>query len=85
MNYDVFWTPEAQNGLAAAWVAAADKNAVTAASHRFDQNLARDPYAVGIPLGSPQVRTVSEPPLMVDYEIVEDDRKVRVLRVWSVV
>jgi hypothetical protein len=35
--------------------------------------------------GPPTTRTTSEYPLGVGYEIVEDDRRVRVLGVWSVV
>lgn len=27
---------------------------------------------------------VVEPPLGIDFEIIEDDKKVRVLRVWTV-
>ena len=85
MNYAVFWTPDAEDGLADAWLAAPDRNAVTAASHALDQALAQDPYARGIPIGSPQTRTAVEYPLGIDYEVIEDDKKVRILRVWSVV
>jgi hypothetical protein len=30
-------------------------------------------------------RTEIDPPLSIDYEIIEDDRKVRILRVWSLI
>lgn len=84
MNYRVVWPRKPLDELAAARLAAADRDAVTA-SYQVDQNLATDPYGMGLPFGSPQMRTVSEPPLAVDYEIIEDDKKVRILRVWSAV
>ena len=83
MNYTVTWAPEAENGLATAWLAAPDRNAVTAASHRLDQDLATDPYARGVARNASVNRTAVELPLGIDYEIIEDDRLVRVLVVWS--
>lgn len=85
MNYTIIWEPPAENDLAAVWVRAADRNAVTAAAHRLDQDLARDPYGRGFPVGSPQTRTAAEWPLGIDYDIVEDDKLVRIVRVWSLV
>lgn len=85
MNHAVDWTEDALDELAAVWTAAADRGAVTAASHRLDQDLARDPYAVGFPRNSSVNRTATGYPLGIDYEIIEDDKKVRVLRVWSLV
>jgi hypothetical protein len=85
MNYDVIWEPPAENDLAAVWLAAPDRTAVAQAAHRLDQDLARDPYAIGFPRNSSVNRTVTDLPLGVDYEIIEDDKKVRVLRVWSLV
>jgi len=82
VNYAVTWTPSAHQELAAAWLAAADRNAVTAASHRLDQDLADDPFAIGLPRNSSVNRTAIDPPLGIDYEIIEDDKKVRVLRAW---
>jgi len=84
VNYAVVWTQQAEDDLAAEWLAAADRNAVTAASDALDRALAGDPYSLGIPIGTRQTRTASEPPLALDYEVIEDDKKVRVLRVWAV-
>lgn len=50
MNYTIFWTKEAEQGLTTAWSV---------------------------------IRMAYEPPLGIDFEIIEDDKKVRVLRVWS--
>ena len=85
MNYTVTWTPDAEQALAAVWLAAGDRIAVAAASHRLDQDLEHDPFARGIPRNSSVNRTAIELPLGIDYEIIEDDKKVRVLRVWSLI
>jgi hypothetical protein len=85
LNYSVHWTDDALDELAAVWTAAADRNAVTAASHRLEQDLARDPYGRGIARNASVNRTATDLPLGIDYEIIEDDKKVRVLRVWSLV
>jgi hypothetical protein len=85
MNYRVEWPDDPLGELAAVWTVAPDRTAVTAAAHQIEQDLARDPYTRGIPAGSPQVRTAYEPPLGIDYEMIEDDKLVRILRVWSVV
>ena len=83
MNYAVYWTPEAEDGLADVWLAAVDRSAVNEASDRIDQQLARHPFACGVRRDASVNRTLVDRPLGVDYEIIEDDKKVRVLRVWT--
>ena len=83
MNFSVTCTPGAQQELATVWLAAADRNAVTAASHRLDQDLARDPYALGFGRNSPFNRTATDLPLGIDT-IIGTARR-RILRVWSLV
>jgi hypothetical protein len=85
VSYSVTWTPDAEQALANIWIDAGDRNAVTAASHRLDLDLASDPFTRGIPRNSSVNRTATDLPLGIDYEIIEDDKKVRVLRVWSLV
>ncbi len=85
MSYAVVWTNDALNQLAAVWMAAADRNAVTAASNRLDRELERDPFGIGFAGNSPANRSTIDLPLGIDYEVIEDDKKVRVLRVWSVI
>jgi hypothetical protein len=51
----------------------------------LDQDLANDPFARGVRRNASVNRTATELPLGIDYEIIEDDKKVRVLRVWSLV
>ena len=45
MSYEVIWTTDAEQDLAAEWLAAPDRTAVTAAVDRIDRELAR--FAVG--------------------------------------
>lgn len=85
MNYTVTRTPDAEQALAMVWLAAADRNAVPTASHRLDQDLANNPFARGVPRNVSVNRTATDLPLGIDYEIIEDDKRVRVLRVWSLV
>lgn len=83
MNYTVTWTPKAEQDLAAIWMAAKNRDAVTIASHTIDQLLAQTPATVGSPRFD-TVRSLVVPPLGVDYEIVDADRLVYVLSVWDV-
>jgi hypothetical protein len=84
MNYTVIWVPLAENDLAAVWLAAADRAAVTRAAHQLDQDLARNPFGRGVRRDASVNRTAVELPLGIDYEVIEDDKLVRVLRVWAV-
>jgi len=85
MSYTVIWVPVAENRLADTWLAAPDRAAVTRAAHLIDQDLAHNPYARGFPRNASVNRTAVEYPLGVEYEIIEDDKTVRVLTVWSLV
>jgi hypothetical protein len=85
MSYTAIWEPPAESDLAAAWLEATDRVAVTQAAHLLDQALARHPFVIGIARNSSVSRTAVDPPLGIDYEIIEDDKTVRVLRVWSLV
>jgi hypothetical protein len=82
MRYTVLWTPAAEQNLAAVWVDADDRNALTSAANTIDRLLAIDPESRG-ELRFDTVRTFSVPPLGVDFEIVEQDRVVWVLSVWD--
>jgi hypothetical protein len=85
VNYTLEWTPLAINQLAAVWLAAADRLAITQAAHRLELALSRHPFAIGIARTSSVNRTATDYPLGIDYEIIEDDKLVRVLRVWSLI
>lgn len=83
MNYTLEWTPTAINQLTLAWLAAVDRTAVTLAAHRLEEALGEQPY-IGRPRNASVNRTVTDLPLGIDFEIIEDDKKVRIVRVWSV-
>jgi hypothetical protein len=84
MSYTVVWSPSAENDLTRAWLAATDQLAVTNAAHRFDLALERHPFAIGLPRNSSVNRTAVDLPLGIDYEIIEDDKTVRVIRAWLI-
>lgn len=67
--------------LAALWMAAPDRNAVTSAAHVLDQLLAEDPETRG-EVRFATVRSFVIVPLGVDFEVVELDRIVYVLSAW---
>jgi hypothetical protein len=83
MNYIVHWTDVALDELAAVWNVAADRNAVTTASHSFEQDVAADPYGRGLFRPSSANYTAVELPLGIEYDVIEDDKTVRILHVWS--
>jgi len=79
MRYTVTWLSAALDELMRLWTQAADRQAVTDAANRIDRVLAVDPERQGRPLGSQRV--LVEPPLVVTFQVIPDDRMVRVLQV----
>lgn len=82
MNYTVFWTPSAEEELADIWLNAADRAAITQASHRIDQRLRRDPGNDGESRSRGR-RIMIDRPLAVIYRPHPEDRTVDVLHVWT--
>jgi plasmid stabilization system protein ParE len=82
VNYSVAWSVIAQQQLAAIWLVAPDRNAVTRASHAIDLALAASPHAIGTLLFD-TVYEFSLPPLAVEFEVIDDDMRVLVLAVWD--
>jgi hypothetical protein len=82
VTFTVVWKPTAIAELANIWLNAPDRAGVTAAAHQIDTALRTDPFAVG-ESRSGRRRILFVPPLGVDYEIHELDRRVNVLRVWT--
>ena len=72
MRYVVTWTEDAQDQLMLIWIRAPDRRAVTRAQHQIDQLLRRDPESRGIAYYS--WRRLEVEPLIVLFQIVEDDR-----------
>ena len=82
MTYQVDWVPAALDALADIWAAAANRNAVTAASHAIDQTLADDADTVGRAVFD-TVREYTYPPLGVEFEVIVAHARVWVLTVWD--
>jgi hypothetical protein len=83
MRYTVVWQPSAVNDLAAIWLAARNRAAVTAAADEFDRVLRHSPENLG-DIRFDTVRTFVIHPLGIDFEVIEADRIVNVLFVWDV-
>lgn len=79
MLFYVSYVQRAQNQLAAIWLNASDRNAVTKASDRIDRLLRSQPLAVGEDLGA--YRRLHDPPLEVIYTASPDDCLVQVWRI----
>jgi len=84
MNYRVEWGPVVEDHLAAAWVASPDRAAVAAAAHRLDMALSRHPLSVGETRESSVRRVAFDPLLGIEFEVVEDDKRVAVQGVFRV-
>jgi hypothetical protein len=72
----------AQDELARLWLTSADPAAITQATARVDQRLARDPFGQGQHVAE-GLYHLDEPPLRVAYQIDEDARIVLVVGVWE--
>ena len=83
MTYHVQWVPVAEGQLASVWMAAGDRDAVTAASEWLDRELARAPLSLGESRDSPLVYVAFSKPLGIIYEVVPDDYLVLVTAVFA--
>jgi plasmid stabilization system protein ParE len=83
MNYRVVWGPRAEDLLAAVWLAAADRNRVSQAVATLDRLLARAPLELGESRASSVQRVAFEPPIGIEFEVVEDDKRVIVQGVFA--
>ncbi len=81
MKFTVLWSPDAEDDLAAIWLDADDKNAITLAGNQIDASLLQDAHLQGESRDG-QLRILFAPPLAIDFEVIEDDRIARVLTVW---
>ena len=78
MMYDVEWVPAANEELAAIWMLADDRAAVSRAVYRLDEALGREPLRLGESRESSVRRVVSYDMLTIAFEVVEDDKRVHV-------
>ena len=80
MTYTVVWKSHALSRLAEIWADTTDREAVRAAADAIELLLRNDPRSQG-ESRSGSTRILRETPLVVAYEIREDDRIVEVLSV----
>ena len=83
MNWHVNWLPDTTQELAAVWLNAPDRNAVTRAAHLIDVQLQNDPENTGQPYTNGR-RTLLVVPLGVVYRVLRSIRRVEVIHVWWV-
>ncbi len=79
MRFTVLWAPSAERWLAQLWLDAEDRSSVRDAADRLDAALADS-------LGesrSGNARIAFAPPLGIEFQVLEEDRIVYVLAVWS--
>jgi hypothetical protein len=84
MSYTVVWNPDAERELAEAWLNAPDQALVTRTAHGIEQVLAREPLTYGESRKSSVSRVAFESPLGIDFEVIEDDKRVIVTSVWLI-
>lgn len=82
MNYEVVWGPRAERMLAAVWLAA-DQDGVTVAAAWLDAALARNPLRIGESRQASVYRVAHCRPIGVEYEVIEDDKRVIVQGVFA--
>ena len=82
MKFSVLWKEDAEQELAAIWTESEDRAAVTWAADRFDALLKSGSHAQGESRFD-TVRIMLVPPLGIDFEVIEEDRIVYVLSVWT--
>jgi hypothetical protein len=82
VTWEVIWMPPALQSLADLWLAAGNRNAVTAASFAIDRLLELSPDTLGV-VRFDTVREYAHPPLAVEFEVIAADRRVLVLDCWD--
>ena len=82
MRFQVLWQAVAEQELAAIWLAAPDRAAVTAAAAYLDNRLADDPMNLGESRASPLRRVAFRTPFGVEFDVVPDDMRVFVRGVF---
>ena len=82
MLFTVILYPPAEQHLAAAWMAAPDRSAVTLAAYLMEQKLSLDPLRAGESRGSSVSRVDYLQPL--GFDVILDDAIVNVTAIWLV-
>ncbi len=84
MRYVVVWPERVTEDLMSIWSLAPDPTAVAASTDRIDYHLTFAPLSFGESRESSLRRVAYLAPLRVEYEVVEDDKRVVVLGVFAV-
>lgn len=82
MNNLVLWVPGAEDSLSTMWLASSNRNRLVALAAQADAILANSPTLLGRCVFDTVYEMVIEN-LGIEYEVIEDDRHVRVLNVWD--
>jgi plasmid stabilization system protein ParE len=81
VRFKVVWRPEAEAELANLWMSARDRNRVSAAANRLDQDLAEGAEQVGESREG-RTRIVIIPPLAAYFDVIDESGVVLVTSVW---
>jgi len=79
MKWTVVWLPSALDDLADIWRRSTRRSLISSASDEIDEILKRDPETQGIIQRNKRVLHIR--PLSVSFEIIPDDRLVRIVQV----
>jgi hypothetical protein len=78
MKYRVVWTRQAEDGLADAWLSAAEKRAVNTASDRIEALIETEPSSAGESREAND-RILFDSPLVIRFRVLEQIKTVIVL------
>ena len=84
MRYDVIWQPIAEAELASIWLAATNRNAITRSAALAEAALTRVPLRIGESRTSSVHRIAYFAAIAIEYEVIEDDKRVIVRGVFAV-
>jgi hypothetical protein len=76
----VVWVTDAESELTELWLLSKSRNQISVASQSIDATLGAHAESVGVVL-SEGMKALDEPPLRVLFEILDEDRMVRILKV----
>lgn len=79
-RYTVVWVQSVEDELVEIWLAANDRNDISAATHAVDQQLGLDAGLKGEDLAE-GLRSMNIPPLRIIFTVSDEDRLVEVVRV----
>lgn len=80
--FEVTWTGPALAQLAKAWAGSDDRNGMTEAVRRIDDQLTRDPLHAG-ESREKRRRILIEPPLAVRFDVDRTSRRVVIAACWT--